>query len=101
MITLPVLVVGFLVIVVMVFIPVLRRVVSLFVRLAIFAIGVAVAAAGVAVIMNNGTIFEKPGATRRVSRFVTMHSAAASASGLGSGACHMGRDRQTPPEDSA
>src|SRR5258708_34039023 len=100
MITLPVLVVGVLVIVVMVFIPVLRGVVSLFVRLAIFAIGVAVAAAGVAMIMNNETIFEKPGATRRVMRFVTMNSAAASASGLGSVTCDMGANTTSQPESS-
>src|SRR5258708_34560355 len=101
MITLPVLVVGVLVIVVMVFIPVLRGVVSLFVRLAIFAIGVAVAAAGVAMIMNNETIFEKPGATRRVTRFVTMNSAAASASGLGSVTYDMGASAKSQPEASA
>jgi len=100
MITLPVLAVAVLVIAVMVFIPILRRVVSLFVRLAIFAIGVAVAAAGVAMIMNNETIFEKPGATRRVARFVTMNSAAASASGLGSVTCDMGASAQSKPEAS-
>jgi hypothetical protein len=101
MVTLPVLVVGFLVIVVMVFIPILRKVLSLFVRLAIFAIGIAVAAAGVAMIMNNETIFEKPGATRRVGRFVTMNSAAASASGLGSVTCDMGPKPEASPTPAA
>ena len=90
MITLPMLVVVFLVIAVLVFVPLLRRAVGLFFRLAIFFIGVAVAAAGITMIMNNETIFEKPGLVQRVERFVTMNSAAASQSGSGSVTCQMG-----------
>lgn len=96
MITLPVLVVAFVVLAALIFVPILRRVVALFVRLAIFAVGVAVAAAGVAMIMNNETIFEKPGAEHRVMRFVTMNSAAASASGSGSVTCEMGASKSQP-----
>lgn len=100
MISLPVLAIVFVVIAVLIFVPLLRRVVSLFVRLAIFFVGLAVAAAGVAMIMNNETIFEKPGAASRVMRFVTMNSAAASASGLGSVTCDMGDRGKSQPEAS-
>lgn len=101
MITLPVLVVGVVVVAILIFVPLLRRVVSLFVRLAIFFIGLAVAGAGVAMIMNNETIFEKPGAATRVTRFVTMNSAAASPSGSGSVTCDMGASAKTQPEGSS
>ena len=40
-------------------------------------------------IMNNETIFERPGLAQRVVRFVTMNSAAASQSGSGSVTCQM------------
>jgi hypothetical protein len=59
---------------------------------------VAVAAAGIAMIMNNETIFEKPGLSARVVRFVTMNSAAASASGSGSVTCDMGQGAASQPQ---
>lgn len=90
MISLPVLVVAFLIIAAMIFVPILRRVLLLLIRLAIFFAGVAVAAAGIAMLMNNETIFEKPSANQRIARFLTMNSAAASASGSGSVTCDMG-----------
>jgi hypothetical protein len=90
MISLPVLVVAFLIIAAMIFVPFLRRVLLLLIRLAIFFAGVAVAAAGIAMLMNNETIFEKPSANQRIARFLTMNSAAASASGSGSATCDMG-----------
>jgi len=96
-ITLPELVVAFLVIAVMIFVPFLRRLLGLIVRLAIFFAAVAVAAAGVAMIMNNETIFERPGFGQRVTRFVTMNSAAASQSGSGSVTCQMGNQPQAAP----
>ena len=96
MITLPVLIVGVVVLAILIFVPLLRVVVSLFFRIAIFLIGLAVAAAGVAMIMNNETIFEKPGASTRVTRFITMNSAAASASGSGSVTCDMGASKSQP-----
>ena len=90
MISLPVLVVAFLIVAAMIFIPILRRVLLLLIRLAIFFAGVAVAAAGIAMLMNNETIFEKPSANQRIARFLTMNSAASSASGSGSITCDMG-----------
>ena len=79
--TLPVIIVGLVVIAVLFFVPFVLR---LLVRLAFFLIPVAIAAAGIAMIMNDETIFERPGAQQRVIRFVTMKSAASSASGDGS-----------------
>ena len=97
MITLLELVVAFLVIAAMIFVPFTRRIIGLIVRLAIFFAAVAVAAAGIAMIMNNETIFERPGVEQRVIRFVTMNSAGASRSGSGSVTCQMGNQPQARP----
>ena len=96
--SLPIVVIVLVVLAAMIFVPILRRLLSLLVRLAIFFVGVAVAAAGVAMIMNNETIFERPGLPARVVRFVTMNSAAASASGSGSVTCDMGESDQNLPQ---
>ncbi|MFZ0246035.1 DUF1499 domain-containing protein [Candidatus Binatus sp.] len=103
MITPPVIVVAFLaiaVIAVMTLVPFMRLVLGRIVRLAFFLIPVAVAAAGIAMIMNDETIFERPGPQQRVVRFVTMNSAAASPSGYGSVICEVGNLPQaaTPAE---
>jgi hypothetical protein len=94
--SMPALVIVVVVIAAMIFVPILRRLLSLIVRLAIFFVGVAIAAAGVAMIMNNETIFERPGLPLRVQRFVTMNSAAASASGSGSVTCDMSQPPAAP-----
>lgn len=91
------LVVAVIVIAIMIFIPFLRWILALIIRLAIFCVGVAVAAAGITMIMNNETIFEKPGFQQRVVRFVTMNSAAASQSGSGSVTCDIGAHPQATP----
>ena len=98
MITLPVIVAGVVVLAILIFVRSIRAIFSLLVRLAIFFVGIAVAAAGVSMIMNNETIFEKPGATTRVKRFISMNSAAASASGSGSVTCDMGGGAKAQPE---
>ena len=49
-------------------------------------------------IMNNETIFEDPGPSQRIARFLTMNSAAASKSGDGAVACDMANP---PPEEQA
>jgi hypothetical protein len=92
MITPPELVVAVLVlaaVAVMIFVPLMRWLVGRIVRLAFFLIPAAVAVAGIAMIMNDETIFERPGVAQRVVRFVTMNSAAASQSGSGSVICQM------------
>ena len=99
MITLPVIIVAAVVVIaVLVFVPFVLR---LLVRLAFFLIPVAVAAAGITMIMNDETIFERPGAAQRVVRFVTMNSAAASPSGFGSVTCQMGIQPQAVPTPAA
>ncbi len=88
---------------VMTLVPFTRWLLGRIVRLAIFLIPAAVAVAGIAMIMNNETIFERPGVVPRVVRFVTMDSAAASQSGSGSVNCQMGNQPQavTPAEAEA
>ncbi|MGH7922977.1 MAG: DUF1499 domain-containing protein [Candidatus Binatus sp.] len=93
MITLPELIVGLVVLAALLFIPFMRRLLRVLIRLAIFFVGVAIAAAGVTMIMNNETIFERPGIAQRVVRFVTMNSAASSTTGSGSVTC----DPTAPP----
>src|SRR5580704_18449752 len=77
----------------LIFVPILRRLLGLIVRLAIFFVAVAIVAAGVTMIMNNETIFERPGIGQRVERFITKNSAAASQTGSGSVTCAL----ESPP----
>jgi hypothetical protein len=77
----------------MIFIPILRRLLGLIIRLAIFFVAVGIVAAGVTMIMNNETIFERPGIGQRVERFIKLNSAAASQTGSGSVTCVM----ESPP----
>jgi hypothetical protein len=89
MMSLPILVAALIFIVVLIFVPILRRLFFLLLRLTIFFVGLAVAVAGVAIMLNNETPFEKPGAKQRVIRFLTMNSAAASKDGHGNVTCEM------------
>ena len=75
----------------------LRRFVGLLVRLIFFLIFVAIAAAGVSMLLNDETIWEKPGFPQRVARFVTMNSAISSTTGSGSLTC----DPSGPPPTEA
>ena len=92
----PALVIGVVIIAAFIFVPFLRRLLGLIFRLAIFAVGVAIAAAGVSMILNNETIFERPGFGQRVVRFVTMNSAASSTTGSGSVTCDMSAAQAAP-----
>jgi Protein of unknown function (DUF1499) len=89
MIMRPEIIVAFVIIAVMIVVPFLRRILVLLIRFAIFFLAVGVIVAGVAMIMNDETIFERPGFGQRVVRFVTMNSAAASSTGSGSVTCQM------------
>jgi hypothetical protein len=89
MITTPELVIAVVVLAIFIFVPILRRLLGLIFRIAIFLIGVGVAVAGIAMILNNETIFERPGLAQRVVRFVTMNSAAASSTGSGAVTCDL------------
>lgn len=94
-------VIAVVVIAAMIFIPILRRLLGLIIRLAIFFVAVGVVAAGVTMIMNNETIFERPGLGQRVVRFLTMNSAAASQTGSGSVTCVMENPPQPAPSAAA
>jgi len=97
MLTRPEIVIAVVVLAALIFIPILRRLLGLIIRLAIFFIAVGIVAAGVTMILNNETIFERPGLGQRVIRFLTLNSAAASPSGSGSVTCEL----ETPPPAAA
>jgi hypothetical protein len=101
MLTKPELVIAVVVLAAFVFVPILRRLLGLIIRLAVFFVAVAVVAAGVTMILNNETIFERPGLGQRVIRFVTMNSAAASSTGSGSVTCAMEQLPQAAPTTAA
>ena len=93
----PALVIAVVVIAAFIFVPFMRRLLGLAIRLAIFAVGVAIALAGVSMILNNETIFERPGFGQRVERFVTVNSAASSTTGSGSVTCDMNAPQAPSP----
>ncbi len=86
---LPYLVAAVVFVLILIFVPFVRRVIGALIRLAIFIIAVAVVIAGVSMLMNNETIFEKPGPEMRTTRFLTMNSARTTDSGTGSATCDM------------
>ncbi|MHB8384828.1 MAG: DUF1499 domain-containing protein, partial [Candidatus Binataceae bacterium] len=65
-----------------------RRIAFLLIRIVVAIGAIIVAIAGVSMLMNNETIFEKPGVEARAIRFLTQDSAATSEKGLGSATCH-------------
>ncbi len=75
----------------------LRRFLGSLIRLAFFLVFVAIAAGGITMMLNDETIWEKPGFVQRVQRFVTMNSAASSTTGSGSVTC----DPNSPPPTEA
>jgi hypothetical protein len=97
MLTPPEIIIAVVVIAAMIFIPVLRRLFGLIIRLAVFLVAVGIAAAGVTMILNNETIFERPGFGQRVERFLTMNSAASSTTGSSSVVCVMENPPPPPP----
>jgi len=85
----------------MIFVPILRRLLGLIIRLAVFFAAVGIAAAGITMILNNETIFERPGFGQRVERFLTKNSAAASQTGSSSVICVMENPPASPPTGAA
>jgi hypothetical protein len=96
MVSKPQLIIAVVVVAAFIFIPFLRRILGLVIRLAIFAVAVAVVVAGASMLLNNETIFERPGFGQRVERFVTMNSAATSTTGSGSVTCDPGAPQAAP-----
>jgi hypothetical protein len=75
------------VVLLMIFLPFFRRLVFALVRITIALIAAFVAIAGISMLLNNETIFEKPGARARIIRFLTQNRAATSEKGLGTATC--------------
>jgi Protein of unknown function (DUF1499) len=80
----------------MIFVPFVRSVVSIMLRIAIFLGAVFVAVAGVAILANNETIYARPGWKPRVSRFLTVDWANTSEKGLGDAPCMTDRHGAEP-----
>lgn len=75
------------VVLLLIFVPFFRRLVFALLRIAIAVVAAFVAVAGISMLMNNETIYEKPGAKARIIRFVTQDRAATSEKGLGTATC--------------
>jgi hypothetical protein len=89
------LIVAAVVILALIFVPFLRRLVFVLLRLGIALVAAFIAIAGVSMLMNNETIYEKPGAKARFIRFITEDHAATSEKGLGTATCRW-PDEPTP-----
>src|SRR5215469_533894 len=81
------LVVAAAVILLLIFVPFLRGLVFALLRIAIAVVAAFIAVAGISMLMNNETIYEKPGAKARIIRFMTVDHAATSEKGLGTATC--------------
>lgn len=75
------------IILILIFVRPIRRLVSLLLRIVIAVGAIIVAIGGISMLMNNETIFEKPGVEARSIRFFTQSGAATSEKGLGSATC--------------
>jgi len=72
-----------------------RRIVITLVRVGVSIAAIATAVAGLAILLNNVTIYDPPGITARVTRFLTVNHAATSKEGLSTEVCVWG-DEPTP-----
>jgi hypothetical protein len=72
-----------------------RRIVLGLLRLVVSIAAIAAAATGLAILLNGVTIYEPPGVTARVTRFLTVNQAATSKEGLSTETCVWG-DEPTP-----
>ncbi|HTR62366.1 MAG TPA: DUF1499 domain-containing protein [Candidatus Binataceae bacterium] len=89
------LIVAVVVLLALIFVPFLRRLVFALLRIAIALAAAFIAIAGISMLMNNETIYEKPGAKARFIRFITEDHAATSEKGLGTATCKW-PDEPTP-----
>jgi hypothetical protein len=76
-----------LMILLMVFVPVVRRVLGAVIRISVTLAALGAAILGIALLINDVAINESPGVTPRLIRFLTMNQAATSEKGLGSVTC--------------
>jgi Protein of unknown function (DUF1499) len=71
----------------LIFVPFFRSMISGLLRFAFLIVVIFLAIAGTAVLMNNETIFDRPGWKQRATRFLTMNDAATSEKGTGDAQC--------------
>src|SRR5215475_7709559 len=83
----PNLVIAVVVVLILIFVPFLRRLVFALLRIGIALVAGFIAVAGISMLMNNETIYERPGVRARTIRFMTEDHAATSEKGLGSATC--------------
>jgi hypothetical protein len=84
------------------FVPVVRRIVSTVIGISIAVASIAVAIAGGAMLLNDVSIYGPPGTSARIWRFLTMNSAATSEKGSSSAQCPQAWEgAQAPPPASA
>src|SRR5208282_2229644 len=89
--TLLIIVVVFLALII--FVPFFRSMLSGLIRFSFLIAVIFLALAGTAILMNNETIFERPGTKQRLIRFLTEDSAATSEKGFGDAPCTL--DKKT------
>lgn len=88
---------GVLTILLLVFFPVVRRVLGAVIRISVTLVALGAAILGISLLINNVAINESPGMTSRLIRFLTMNQAATSEKGLGSVTCETDYVPVPPP----
>jgi hypothetical protein len=83
------------------FVPFFRSMVSGLLRFAFLIVVIFLALAATAVLMNNETVFDRPGWKARSVRFVTENSANTSEKGLGDAPCAIDQHAEAKSEDKA
>src|ERR1700731_1866550 len=84
-----------------IFVPFLRSMLSGLFRFSFLLAVIFLAAAGSAILMNNETIFDRPGSKMRLVRFLSEDSAATSEKGLGDAPCEIDKHAEAKPEAKA
>jgi len=78
----------------LIFVPFFRSMISGLLRFAFLIVVIFLAIAGSAILMNNETVFDRPGWKQRATRFVTMNYAATSQKGIGDAPCEIDQHAQ-------
>jgi hypothetical protein len=73
----------------LIFVPFFRSMLSGLLRFSFLIVVIFLATAGTAILMNNETIFDRPGWKQRATMFLTQNSAATSEKGIGDAACEI------------
>ncbi|HLX36938.1 MAG TPA: DUF1499 domain-containing protein, partial [Candidatus Binataceae bacterium] len=85
----------------LIFVPFFRSMLSGLIRFAFLIVVIFLAVAGSAILMNNETIFDRPGWKPRAARFMTMNYAATSEKGVGDAQCAIDQHAQAAAAEEA